>query len=61
MDGFELIHALQTIGQTNLMQAKLVVLTTSSNPKDIEQMKTLGIVYYLEKPISEEEILLLAV
>jgi CheY-like chemotaxis protein len=37
------------------------VLTTSSNPKDIEQMKTLGIVYYLEKPISEEEILLLAV
>jgi CheY-like chemotaxis protein len=61
MDGVELIHALRTIGQTNLMQAKLVVLTTSSNPRDIEQMKALGIVYYLEKPISEEEILLLAV
>lgn len=57
MDGFEVLNELHQIGQTNLIQAKVVVLTTSSNPHDIKKMKSFGIKDYLEKPVSEDKIL----
>jgi CheY-like chemotaxis protein len=59
LNGFELLNELKKIGQENIIQAKVVVLTTSSHPKDIEKMRSLGVKDYLEKPVREDKILTL--
>jgi CheY-like chemotaxis protein len=59
MDGFEVLNELTKIKQTNLILVKVVVLTASSHPDDIEKIKILGIKDYLEKPVTEDKILLL--
>jgi CheY-like chemotaxis protein len=56
IDGFEVLNALAKIKQTNLVLAKVVVLTASSHPDDIEEMKSLGVKHYLEKPVTEDNI-----
>jgi CheY-like chemotaxis protein len=60
MTGFEVAEELQTIMQSNLIQAKIVILSSSSNPRDMEKMASFGVKQYLEKPIREDEILALS-
>ena len=57
MDGFEVLNQLRQIGQTNLIEAKVIVLTTSSNPNDVEKMKAFGVKDYLQKPVTEDKII----
>jgi CheY-like chemotaxis protein len=57
MDGFDVVQALKGLGQSNRIQAKIVVLTNSSNPTDIEKMNAMGVKHCLEKPVSEDKIL----
>jgi CheY-like chemotaxis protein len=54
MNGFEFLKAFHSL---QLKENVLIILvTSSSNPSDIEQAKSLGIRYYLTKPISAETI-----
>jgi CheY-like chemotaxis protein len=57
MNGFELIEHLKKIGKTFLVEARIIVLTSSTNPGDKNKMLNFGINRYLEKPISEEKLL----
>ncbi|MDO1444685.1 response regulator [Rhodocytophaga aerolata] len=57
MNGFELLDELQQLSQTSHMQIKVVALSTSFNPRDIEKIRSFAITDYLEKPITEDKIL----
>jgi CheY-like chemotaxis protein len=54
LDGFGFIEALlrEDTTQHILQHTKIIIVTSSINPKDIERAKNLGIEHYLTKPIS---------
>jgi CheY-like chemotaxis protein len=58
MDGFEFVDAYRKM---NLPEdfTRIVMLTTSSNPKDIEKMQEKGITDFFDKPLTEEKLTLL--
>ncbi len=58
MNGFEFIKKGRQLGCMDETQTRIIVLTSSRYGKDIQQAKELGISHYLNKPISEEEILM---
>jgi len=56
MNGFEFLtafHQLEFQGKNNVL---IILVTSSNNPDDIEKAKSLGIKYYLTKPISADTI-----
>ncbi|PSR53512.1 response regulator [Adhaeribacter arboris] len=55
MDGFEFLSALQksTLADSSF---KIVILTTSQNPKDVEKAKQYPITAYLEKPFTADQL-----
>jgi CheY-like chemotaxis protein len=57
MNGFEVLDELQSIGQSNLIQAKIVVLTSSESPRDKAKMLSFGVKKFLTKPLTEDKIL----
>ncbi len=57
MDGFEVIEQLQQIGRTKLVETNIVVLTSSSSPRDRDKMLGYRVKGYIEKPISQEKLL----
>ncbi|HCM76242.1 MAG TPA: response regulator [Cytophagales bacterium] len=59
MDGFQFIEAFKRLEFPKKENILIIVLTSSVNPEDIQRVKTLGVDYYLTKPISEEKILAL--
>jgi CheY-like chemotaxis protein len=59
LSGLEVVEELYKIGQSNLIQAKVVVLTASSQLRDMDKMIQFGVKQYIEKPITEEKISLL--
>ncbi|WP_224995234.1 response regulator [Cesiribacter sp. SM1] len=54
MDGFAFLEAYQEMDFPGKSSLKIVMLTTSLNPKDIEQAKNAGVTNYLTKPLLEE-------
>jgi CheY-like chemotaxis protein len=56
MDGFEFVDAFRKLGLPE-DHTKIVMLTTSSNPKDIEKMKEKGITDFFDKPLTEEKLM----
>ncbi len=56
MDGFEFVEAYRKIDLPD-SKAKIAMLTTSSNPKDIEKMKEKGITDFFDKPLTEEKLM----
>ena len=58
MDGFEFIDKCRQLGCVDESQTRIVVLSSSMYGKDIQRAQALGITYYLNKPISEEKILM---
>ncbi len=56
MDGFEFIDAYQEL-PIDKEKVKLAMLTTSSNPKDVQKIREKGIEDYLNKPLDEETLL----
>ncbi len=57
MDGFEFIKKCRQLDCVDETQTKMIVLTSSMYGKDIQRAQALGVTHYLNKPISEEEIL----
>jgi CheY-like chemotaxis protein len=56
MDGFEFVDAFRKLGLPQ-EQTRIVMLTTSSNPKDIEKMKEKGLEDFFDKPLTEEKMM----
>lgn len=56
MDGFEFVDSYRKMGFPE-DHTKIVMLTTSSNPKDIEKMKEKGITDFFDKPLTEEKLM----
>jgi DNA-binding NarL/FixJ family response regulator len=52
MDGFEFLEHIQYSEHT----AKVIVLTSSDNPKDLERMGKFAIKGYISKPLSKEKL-----
>jgi len=56
MDGFEFVEAFRKLNFSNQDKVVIVMLTTSSNPKDIEKIEALNIGGYINKPLTEEKL-----
>jgi CheY-like chemotaxis protein len=56
MDGFDFMANYNTLTFKDKERTKIIVLTTSSNAKDIEKAKELGCRDYLTKPLTESKI-----
>jgi CheY-like chemotaxis protein len=54
MDGFSFLEAFNRIPFGKFHNPKVVILTSSSHPKDIEKVKSKGVYTYLTKPLTEE-------
>jgi CheY-like chemotaxis protein len=54
MDGFEFLEAFEALhGNSNI---SIVMLTTSSNKRDMDKAKIYRVIDYLNKPITEEKL-----
>lgn len=53
MDGFGFVDAYRQLPVPQ-NETRIVMLTTSSNPKDVSRMQEMGITEYHEKPLTEE-------
>lgn len=54
MNGFEFLEAFHSLEPDYRRSVVIVVLTTSSNPKDIERMQSMGITEFINKPLSKD-------
>ena len=52
INGFDFIRALKQLSFPNKENVKIIVLTSSCQPQDIQQVSSLGIDYYLTKPLT---------
>lgn len=57
MNGFEFLNEFKNIDLNNKNQVKIIVLTTSSNPGDMQKLKQYSIKGFLNKPLTEKKIL----
>jgi CheY-like chemotaxis protein len=56
LDGFEFLDQAKKLKDFNPEKSRIVMLSTSTNPKDIEKIKEAGITDYLNKPLSPEKV-----
>ena len=56
INGFDFIAALRQLSFPNKENVKIIVLTSSSQPQDIEQAHALGVDHYLTKPLTVNEL-----
>jgi CheY-like chemotaxis protein len=56
MNGFEFLKAFQILELKDKEDVLIIMVTSSVNPSDLEKARSLGIRYYLTKPISAEMI-----
>ncbi len=56
-DGFDFLMGYQALPTAKVKKTKVVVLTTSSSPKDIKRLHDLGINQLVNKPLTKEKIL----
>jgi CheY-like chemotaxis protein len=59
MDGFEFLEKYRKAGFIGEPPTEIIVLSSSKHRKDMLRAQELGIYHYLNKPISEEEVLLI--
>jgi CheY-like chemotaxis protein len=57
MDGFGFIEAFQRLKLNGKENVKIIVVTSSQSPDDIERVKAMGISDYLTKPVSHDSLL----
>jgi CheY-like chemotaxis protein len=53
MDGFEFLAAFKNLNFSNKAEVSIIMLTTSSSPKDHERLSQAKISGYLNKPLTE--------
>jgi CheY-like chemotaxis protein len=56
MDGFGFIEAFQRITFARKNLAKIIVVSSSEDPRDIEKALKMGASHYLTKPVSENSL-----
>ena len=56
MNGYEFIEAFANLDIVDKHLITIVILTSSADPRDLERAKSLGIKYYLNKPLTKAEI-----
>jgi CheY-like chemotaxis protein len=54
-DGFEFLEEFNKLN-TSVQKPTFVVLTTSTDPRDIFRLRSLGIKYFFNKPLSKEKL-----
>ena len=57
MDGFEFLHQFHNSDLKNSQASNVVMLTTSTSPRDIEALKERGIHHLINKPVTEEKMI----
>ena len=56
MNGFEFLQAYAQRPERENPTAVIIMLTTSLNPRDVEQMQSLPIAGYLTKPLTRDKV-----
>lgn len=56
MDGFEFLEAFNNLPLPGKEQVKIIVLSSSVHPKDIERARQLGAHRYLRKPLEQKSL-----
>ncbi|HEY8399830.1 MAG TPA: response regulator [Cytophagaceae bacterium] len=56
MNGFEFIESFQKLEIKNKGKVTITILTSSSNTKDIEKIRSLGNYPYINKPLTEQKL-----
>jgi CheY-like chemotaxis protein len=56
LDGFQFMQEFNELTFPNADRVQVVVLTTSTNPRDKERMEALGIKNFIIKPLTEESL-----
>lgn len=56
INGFDFVRALQQLSFPNKENVRIVVLTSSQQPQDIEGVRALGIEHYITKPLTVNEL-----
>jgi CheY-like chemotaxis protein len=56
MDGFGFIQAFQSLTFPRKDNVLIVIVTSSTNPSDMNLAKSLGVRYFLTKPITQESV-----
>jgi CheY-like chemotaxis protein len=55
-DGFEFVKGFKELSLINKNNIQIIVLTTSSSPRDIERMKLLGVKDFINKPLTSDKL-----
>jgi len=56
MDGFQFLDALEASSMQSKSKIGIVILTSSTNPRDLEKIKQYNVLGYLNKPLSPEKL-----
>jgi CheY-like chemotaxis protein len=56
MDGFGFIDAFRRLTIPGIENVKIIIVTSSDDPRDVAKAKALGIRNYLTKPVSEQDL-----
>lgn len=57
MNGFEFLNEFKNLDLGNKNEVKIIVLTTSTNPGDMQKLKEYSIKGFMNKPLTEKKIL----
>ena len=57
MDGFTFLEAFKKLSLPRKEKVRIIIVTSSDNPKDRAKAKEMGITLYLTKPLSKETLL----
>ena len=56
MDGFQFLEVFKKLSLPGIKKVKIIIVTSSDNPQDIQRASALGIEHYLTKPVSEDDL-----
>lgn len=56
MDGFSFLDAFKRITLPRKENVSIIIVSSSSNPKDKDKAKEMGVTHFLTKPLSEESL-----
>lgn len=56
MDGFGFLEAFKRLSLPKMDRIKIVIVSSSQDPRDIQRARELGVEHYLSKPLTEEKL-----
>ncbi|WPP50698.1 response regulator [Catalinimonas niigatensis] len=55
-DGFDFLEQFNTMKRMLTSQIRIIILTSSENPRDTERLRALGYHQYITKPLTKEKL-----